>query len=833
MDKRESADEGDTQGIIPKQPAIPEQPEIIQSVSATHLSGSLEAPEPPSDETVVMAPEQVKALLGAPAPVVAPRRAPVVAQRLKSNQRSGPSGWAYALTTLLIIGLIGGGAYVLTRGASSSSNVGPKGCGADTPCQVANAYIAAFTGEKYQAMYELTSQASRARFSDPAILHAAAKYPISHADYVDAQDYITLRTQYIVQAAGITNMAATPGAISTINATQVSVPVRMILTSSRVGQIAEDINIPLRKEGSAWKVDWSPGLIFPQLDNSADPNYTDVVRLIAADGLRGAIYDAEGDKIALDGTVYQIQVCPSQIKNQNAVITALTSKIDLTPNEITGAYQGQDPNQCYTVRTISPMLYAQVSSGLNLQGIQTQQATGRIYPYGQTLAAVTGYVGQVNQDDLNNDKANYYEAGDVIGRAGVEAWGEQYLRPVNGGQLVIRARNADGSDGPIQATIAQRQPVNGDDIRTTINLAAQQAAMSQLQSESPNVGGAVAVDPETGAVLVMISNPIYDPNDLALGLTANEQARLNAENHPYLNRAVQEAEPSGSALKPVTLAAGLENGVSADQIFVCPGYFTLPGVSHVFIDDKPTGHGSLTAPQALAPSCDVIFWTIGAMLNSKDPNILPSVVKQFGYGSPTNMVGLPDGVETAGVVPDPDWLKQNENATWTAVDAVNLAIGQGFFLATPAQMAMASAAIANGGTRYQPFLVSSVTDTSGASVRKTQVTKVGTLSLTAANLQVLQVALLGPIHDSDGTTAVDFVNYPINVAGKTGTAESGTPQPDGWFFCYAPASPITGNPVTPTVAIAAMVPHSGTGEHFAVPITKAIMDSLFDLKAGT
>ena len=387
--------------------------------------------------------------------------------------------------------------------------------------------------------------------------------------------------------------------------------------------------------------------------------------------------------------------------------------------------------------------------------------------------------------------------------------------------------------GRLQATIAERQPVNGDDIHTTINLAAQQAAMSKLRSDAPYSGGAMAVNPVTGEVLVLASNPMYDPNDLSLGLTANAQARLNAMDHPYLDRAVQTADPVGSVFKLVTLSTGLANGVTPTQIFTCPGSFTLPGVTHVFIDDKPSGHGSLTAPHALAPSCDVVFWKIGAMMNAKDPNLLPNMAKSFGYGAPTGIVGLPAGIENPGIVPDPNWLQQNQNATWTAVDAVNLAIGQGYFEATPAQVAMATAAIANGGKRMEPRLINTVTDTTGATVSTAQQKQIGTLPLSADSLQVLQVAMLGPTHDSDGTTRYKFLNYPINVAGKTGTAESGQPKPHAWFTCFAPASPITGTPVTPTVAVSALVENSSYGETYAVPISKEIMDSLFGLPSGT
>jgi penicillin-binding protein 2 len=822
MDEYGQADESDTRRASP------------DALTPSSANDTPAAP-PPDEGTVELSPEALAEIARRPIPqrsIPARRSAP-------APKQGGQPVWVYALTAALVVAIVAAGSYALLqslKGPGSPTN--PSGCKTGTPCQVANAYIAAFTGAKYDAVYALTSQASRTRFSDPAILHAAAKYPINAVDYTSAQDYITHRTQYIVEAADIYSMAATDGAVHTLSATQATVPVRLIMTSARVGDIAEDITLPMRLENHAWRVDWSPGLIFPQLDSAADPTYTGLVRLLTAgyEGQRGAIDDSAGHALAMDGPVYQIQICPSQIKNQSAVFAALTNNIDLTQGEITGAYQGRDASQCYTVRTITQALYTKVSGALNVAGIQAQQATGRVYPYGEAAAAITGYVGQVSPQDLSADKGHYYESGDIIGRAGVEQWGEKYLRPLKGGKLVVKSRNADGSDGPIQATIAERQAVNGDDIHTTINLGAQQAAMAKLLSDAPYSGGAMAVNPVTGEVLALASSPMYDPNDLSLGLTANAQARLNALDHPYLDRAVQSAVPVGSAFKLVTLSAGLQNGVSPSQMFTCPGSFTLPGVSHVFIDDKPSGHGSLTAPHALAPSCDVVFWKIGALLNDKDPNLLPNTAKAFGYGAPTDIVGLPDGVENPGIVPDPAWLKQNQNATWTAVDAVNLAIGQGYFQATPAQMTMATAAIANGGKRLRPQLVSTVTDTTGAAVFSSggsAQNQVGTLPLSADNLQVLQVAMLGPTHDTDGTTRYKFLNYPINVAGKTGTAESGQPKPHAWFTCFAPASPISGPPVTPKVAASALVEYSSYGETYAVPVTKEIMDSLFGLPSGT
>ncbi|MDE3231092.1 MAG: hypothetical protein KGO05_14535, partial [Chloroflexota bacterium] len=745
-------------------------------------------------------------------------------QTQRFRQRRIPV-WAYALITVLVVAIIGGLAYAIA-GSTLLRNQGVNdinSCGDGSACQVANAYLAAYTGGHYPAMYALTSSVSRARFNNPTLLHAAANLSVNSVDYASAQDYLTRRTQGIINATQVYSMSATLGAVKRISATQVSFPTRVIMRSVSLGDVAVDITVPLRLEHNNWWVDWSPGLIFPQLDNPNDPNYLNLVRLTTQSANRGTIYSADGKALAQDATTYVVGVVPARISSQSAVTLALVKNLDLTPAEITAAYQGKDANTFWPVRAITPTLYAQVSSSLNVAGIQVQQSEGRVYPYGVVTAPVTGYIGQVSPDDLKNDRAHYYQSGDITGRAGVEQWGEQYLRPTKGGTLVIRSRNGDGSDGSVVATIAQRSAQNGEDVYTTISLAAQQAAMANLAKQSGHSGGAVALDPTTGAVLAMASYPTYDPNDFSLGFTANEQARFNALSSPYLNRATMAADPIGSVFKLVTLSAGLEHGISSSQIFTCKGTFQVPGENHLRYDDTPTGHGSLTAPQAIAPSCDVVFWNIAVILNKKDPTILSNAAKGFGFGAATGMVGLPAQEDNAGLVPDPAWLKANKNATWTPTDAANLGIGQGFFGATPAQVAQMTATIANNGVRMRPLLVTKVVNAAGIATATFKPQKAGSAPLSEANLQIVQAAMLGPIYAPNGTATTLFVNYPVTVAGKTGTAESGQPKPHSWFTAYAPASKLSGPPATPQIAVGTLVEYSGEGVTFAGPVSQAIM----------
>lgn len=738
-----------------------------------------------------------------------------------------PPLWAYVLTTALVVAIVGGIAYAII-GPVVKQNSGVHditGCATASPCQVANSYLAAYTGGKYAAMYGYTSSASRTRFSNSAILHAAASFQINPADYKSAQDYITRRTQGIVAEAQVYGMSATLGKVKQIDATHVSFPARVIMHSSSLGDMAVDLSIPLSLTNNVWRVDWSPGLIFPQLDDASDPNYTHLVRMTTTTANRGTIFSADGEALAVDEAVYVVGVVPAKITNASAVSQALIKNLDLTAAEVSGAYQGKDANTFWPVRTITPMLYQQVSAALNVPGIQTQQSIGRVYPFGTVTAPVTGYLGQVDPTEIANDTTHYYQSGDIVGRAGVEQWGEQYLRPVKGGKLDMRARNADGSDGPVLATIAARAAQNGENIYTTIDMPTQQAAMTNLANQQGHSGGAAALDPATGDVLAMGSYPTYDPNDFSLGFTANEQARFNALDSPYLNRATMAAVPIGSVFKLVTLSAALEHGVSATQLFTCKGTYQVPGEDHLRLDHTPTGHGTITAPQAIGPSCDVVYWQLGVMLNQQDPNLLPTVAKKFGFGSPSGTIGLPTTEDNPGLAPDPAWLKTNKNAGWSPSDAANLAIGQGFFQATPMQCAAMTAAIANNGMRMKPLLVTKVVDANGQTISTFTPQQAGALPLSVENLQVVQVAMLGPIYAPNGTSTIEFAGYPVTVAGKTGTAESGQPLPHSWFVVYAPAQKLSGPPVTPKIAVATLVAFAGNGDTFAGVVSREILSA--------
>lgn len=749
---------------------------------------------------------------------------PTDAELARAGERRMPPPWMIALSILLAVAVIGAGLFSVLRTSSGKKTSTQPGCETGTPCQVANAYLTAYSAGDYEAMYALTSAASRKRFNDPAILRG---------NYKDAHDYIVNRTKAIVAQADVVTIAVTPGkVIQGSSPTTASISARIVMTSTRIGAITQDILIPLIDENSVWHVDWSPGLIFSKLDDPAsDPQYHRVVRLYTEDAARGTIFDRDGNVLAKDDMVFTVGIIPGQITNENAVLTTLSAKLDLTPDQIKAKYQGAPATGFVALRTIPPQLYVQINGAFNgLAGVRVKQSIGRVYAYGADAAAVTGYVQQVSPDDLKNDATHYYQQGDLIGVAGVEAWGEQYLRPTKGGKLAIVELNADGTDGQPIYSLGERSAAPGDDVHTTIALADQRAAMAQMRQFPTHGSGSMAVNPGTGEVLEMASFPIYDPNDFSLGFTPNGLTRFNSLDHPYLNRAVSGAYPVGSVFKVITLAAGLENGVAPSDVFTCSGKYQVPGEATARNDDEVNGHGTITAPQALPPSCDVVFWRVALQLNSKDPNILPNVAKAFGFGAPTGVVGVPDGVENPGLVPDPQYLQQHENAQWSPTDAANLATGQGFFKATPAQVALLGAEVGNGGKRVQPRLINTIVAPDGKIVKEFTAPSPVAIPLSPDHLSVVQMAMNEATSQPNGTAYNRFKGFPIHLAGKTGTAESGNGQaPHSWFTCYAPFAPLSGPPTPPTIAIGAAVEYSGFGEAFAVPIAKAVLKAQFNV----
>jgi len=541
---------------------------------------------------------------------------------------------------------------------------------------------------------------------------------------------------------------------------------------------------------------------------------------------RGTIYDSQGDVLAEDEPVYQIGVVRDQITNEPSLLSTLSAQLDLTSSQIQSMYAGRPANTFVLIRTITPMLYQKVAAAISsLPGVQVQQTVGRVYPYGEATAAITGYVAPIAQAQLKADTSHYYDQGDVIGEVGIEAWGEQYLRPTKGGTLTINTVDSNGTTGRPVYTIASKPGEPGNNIYTTISINEQLATMhSLLQKAKGHGGSAVALNPETGDVLAMASTPTYDPNDFSLGFTPNALARYTALDQPNLNRVTQGTYPIDSVFKVVTLAAALGSGIKSTDTYACSSSYQVPGEPSVRQDPGSTCQGNLTLPEALASSSDVIFWEVGVQLNNKDQNILSNTAKAFGYGSPTGIIGMPAAEESSGFVPTPQNV-ENEGMPWSPSIAADLATGQGDFQATPLQVAEVSAALGNGGKRMQPILVSRVNSFDGKAIAQFKPRQIGTLPLTSGSLTIVQGAMVA----TSASSTSDFHSFPVRVAGNTGTAPSGEPNPHALSTTYAPATATSAQPVQPQIATAVVIEDVGLGNSYAAPVSLAMLSTFFSI----
>jgi penicillin-binding protein 2 len=362
--------------------------------------------------------------------------------------------------------------------------------------------------------------------------------------------------------------------------------------------------------------------------------------------------------------------------------------------------------------------------------------------------------------------------------------------------------------------IAERKSEPAANITLTIDIDLQ-VSLEEALGDRPSSG--VVMDPATGGIVAMAAHPTYDPNGFVLGFDDAGWARLNDETlRPLWNRATQFTYPSGSIYKVITATAAIEKlGMTPQTTIPCPAQYSLPGASNIWRDwTFPNAQGTMTLQNAITQSCNTVFFEIGKQLDDKDENLLPEMTRAFGLGKLTGLEELP---EAAGVVPDLKWKREVLNDGWATGDAINLSIGQGFFLSSPLQMANLYNALANGGTLLRPFLAAKVTLPDGKVVRQTERKEIGKLPTSPAALQMIWVAMKNVTTAANGTAVPPFQGSPIVVAGKTGTAEV-PPQPDhGWFASFAPAD-------KPTITVLTMVENGGPGSKVAAPIARTVYD---------
>jgi penicillin-binding protein 2 len=578
------------------------------------------------------------------------------------------------------------------------------------------------------------------------------------------------------------------------------------IETNAAGMIKQDNTMQLRRENNRWGVLWNPGLILTQLSAGGS------VRFFPVASARADIYDRKNRPFTQPQEQVIVEVVPAEMKNENAVLTALAKIFGLQASAIKAMY-GKFPGDWRT--PIGPLTRDQVranADALALPGIFVDKTQySRVYPRGSLAAHIIGYAGPITAEELEKLRIKGYREGDITGKSGLELWGEAYLTGQRGGRLTILSPS-----GAITATLANIPAKQSQNIYTTIDLDVQEIAEKALGARA---GAAVVIDVSNGNVLAMASYPRYDLNWQKLS-TQERRAILNDPGDPFINRAAQSAFPPASIFKIVSYTAAIEKGgYAANTTFNDPGFWDGLGESYrKYCWTWPItkkGHGAISLQDALTESCDVTFYQIGMKLNQQDKNLLPSYARAFGFGADT---GIEIG-EAAGFVPDPNV------AGWRPGDAINMVIGQGTMLTSPLQIANMLAAVANGGTLYKPHTVARISSLADGTEKIIQPEVIGKLPISATTLATMKQALARVTTDSDGTAYLAFKGSKVSVAGKTGTAEVfKTGEPHSWFAGYAPAD-------RPRIAIAVIVEHGGEGSKAAAPVVREIAEKFMALPA--
>ncbi|MBI4789226.1 MAG: penicillin-binding protein 2 [Chloroflexi bacterium] len=687
----------------------------------------------------------------------------------------------FFVTLILIVGCTSLG----VPGESSTPTPAPSPTPITFAEDSARAFLKAWSEADYNAMYTMLAPSRQA--TTPA-------------------DQFVARYKNIAFEATIKNVKTT-FISSHEEGNEAEVKFNVVFETNAAGTFQQDNVMLLRREESKWGVLWNPGLIFSQLSGGGS------VKFYPLASARADIFDRKGRPLTQPQTQIIVEVVPVEMKNESAVLTALSKIFNQQPGVIKAMYSKFPGDWRTPIGALSPDQVKQNLEALNLPGIHADTTKDlRTYPRGQAGAHVIGYVGQINAEELEKYGPRGYREGDLIGKAGLEFWGEQYLAGQRGGKLVVLAPG-----GAITATLSNVPAKQSQNIYTTLDADVMDIVEKAL---GPRNGAAVVMDIANGNILAMISHPAYDPNKLSQRMTTAEfRALLNDPNAPLVNRAAQSAFPPGSVFKIVSYAAAIEKGVAAPTtLFNDPGYWD--GLGEKYRKYNWTwpitgkGLGTMTFSSALTQSDDVVFYQVGQKLNQADRNLMTSFARAFGLGSETGI----EISEAAGLLPDP-----NTSPNWGLGDAINMVIGQGTMLTSPLQIADMLAAVANGGTLYRPHLVSRISSIAEGTEKITQVEVRGKLPASAATLTSIRGALKKVTTDPTGTAYNAFKGSKVISAGKTGTAEVlKEGEPHSWFAGYAPAD-------NPKIAVVVLAEHGGEGSKTAAPIFREIVDKYFAL----
>jgi len=534
---------------------------------------------------------------------------------------------------------------------------------------------------------------------------------------------------------------------------------------------------------------------------------------------RGMILDRYGHLLVGNRPSYELVVVLEDVADVPVLTGRLATLLRLDPQQLAAQINGAKSAGLHQVRIRADLSWEDLARVETYQpelpGVMVQIQPKREYRHKGQAAHVLGYLGEITDVQIKGGKFPGYKMGDYLGRCGVELAWEKYLR----GQRGYRRIEMDAY-GRELGQLDRIFPTPGANVYLTLDDKLQQEAEACLEGK---MGAIVVLDPRSGKILAMASSPTFSQEAFERGLSAQEWQRLSTDrDHPLENRPLKGQYPPGSTFKIVMAVAGLEEKViTPSTVFHCSG--SMPFGNHVFHCWKKGGHGGVDLYRALVQSCDVYFYNLGRRLG------IDRIAKwshRFGLGQIT---GLKLDKEMVGLVASPAWKKARFHQPWHEGDTLSVAIGQGYNLATPIQMAQVAAAVANGGDIYEPQLVEKVESPAGDILFQAKPILKSRLGASPATLALVQKALQGVVSEGTGRAA----NLPnVEVAGKTGTAQVVALEKEkikkkgvetenhAWFVAYAPTT-------DPQVAVAVLVEHGGHGASAAAPLAKRLLASAF------
>jgi penicillin-binding protein 2 len=571
------------------------------------------------------------------------------------------------------------------------------------------------------------------------------------------------------------------------------------------------------------------------------------VREIEVQARRGQILDTNGTLLVDNRTALALQVQDERLprggEERRAVIERLAELIGMEPGEIEAEIRRQSRELPASPVTLKKdvsyeLVYYLQEHQAEFPGVTVERVYVRQYPQGTLGAHMFGYVREVNAEQLKEPRYKQLDPGDLVGQDGVESTYDHLLRGEDGATRV----QVDALGRPKGEPLSAREPKAGNNLVLNVDAdvqAAGEAAISQF-----NLPGAfVAMNVDSGAIYGMGSTPTFDPEIYtrpSISPSLYESLTSEEEGAPLTNRAIQGTYPTGSTFKLITATAAMEEGlITPDSPIHDSGSITVGGIR--FQNAGGAAYGTLTMQRALQVSSDVFFYTLGLRADDAGGNIIQSWANKLGVGEQTG-IDLPG--EFAGLVPTPEWrnelyeVAQSENSPggeeivlgetdrpWSAGDAVNLSVGQGDLQVSPLQLAVGYATVANGGDVVRPHIAQRVEDPLGRVVQEIDPAPRRQVDISEETRQTILAGLRDAAMAPGGTSYDVFGGFPVEVAGKTGTAETSSGYDQSWYVAMAPYE-------DPEVVVAVTIERGGFGAEAAAPAASQILQEYFELKEG-